>query len=458
VRKDFPGWVPPEQATLDRYWREATFAVDTSVLLDLYRFSADAREGLLAALRSFGDRLWIPHQVALEFHRNRFGVLLAQRDAEEKLLNELEGIQRELDGQLSQLLRGAGRRDLDPLRDAITESFEALRASLQKAEQAHTEGLGKSVQEDPIYEEVESLFADRVGQPFAEADLAAVIEDAKARISDERPPGYLDDGKSGDARYGDVIVWHQLCVMAERKKLPVVLVADDRKADWVWEERGKTLGPRPELVAEMRKKAEVGFYLYTPSRLFELWKDRQGGEDERSEILEEIRSPSLIEAPKSIFAERPPGPRFTAKGTVESFRKGSRMAPTSPRLVDSAMSSLEFDDGEWVLSLQFVPNEIDGQTPGVRARVDDDRGNSAVVDYPIGMGVPGRLRTLVLRYPLNFLGAHDLLPGRYSVEWSAFSHQRHQGAVIGEIREDLARDAFYTLPRPGESEGIRTSD
>lgn len=443
MRDDFPGWVLPDQETLDWYWQEAIFAVDTSVLLDLYRFSAEAREGLLDALRSFGDRLWIPHQVALEFHKNRFGVLLAQRDAEEKLLKELDGIERDLDGQLSKLLRGAGRRDLDPTRDAITDGFKELREKLQKAEQAHTEGLGKSIRDDPIYEEVEKLCADRIGAPFTDSRLAEVIKDAEERFRNQQPPGYLDDGKSDDAKFGDVIVWHQLFDMANTKKRPVVLVADDRKADWVWEERGKTLGPRPELVAEMREVAGVGFHLYTPSRLFELWKDRQEGGSERSEILEEIRSPSPAESPEHLLRDGPS--RERAGGPMLADPSERWWQSHSSRLVATARSEIHVEGGEWKLSLQFTPNEINGLTPGIRARVSDDRGNSSSVDYPIGLGVAGRPRTIALSYPYDFLGTRGLPEGQYTVEWTAFSHQRNFEGVAGEIKEDLTHDVFFIV-------------
>jgi hypothetical protein len=418
--------------------------VDTSVLLDLYRFSADARDGLLKALKSFGDRLWIPHQVGLEFHRNRFGVLLDQREAEGKLLNELDEIQKDLDAQLSQRLRGAGRRDLDPLRDAVNDGFKQLRDRLQEAEKAHTEGLGKSIQEDPIYEEVEGLCANRIGEQFSEEQMRAALDDAKKRFSEERPPGYLDAGKTDAARYGDVILWHQLCAMARVRKAPVVLVADDRKSDWVWEVRGKTLGPRPELVAEMFDTAGVGFHLYTPSRLFEIWKDRQGGDEERPEILEEIRSP-YQSGPESPFQDLSRHRRHAGKAAVDAFNEGRRATEQISRLVASARSSLDFEEGEWVLSLQFVPFEIDGSTTGVRARVTDPLGLTSTVDFPGELSVAGRPRTVVLRYPRDFQDATLSASGEYAVEWIAFSQIRHLGAVVSEAREMLAHNTFAML-------------
>src|SRR5690242_6536903 len=53
-------------------------APDTNVLLNLYRFQGGAREDLFGALESLQDRLWIPHQVGLEFQRRRIGVIADQ--------------------------------------------------------------------------------------------------------------------------------------------------------------------------------------------------------------------------------------------------------------------------------------------------------------------------------------------------------------------------------------------
>src|SRR5690349_1282125 len=218
MRDQFPGWIPPDETTLESYWSEATFAVDASVLLDLYRFSEQARTSLLSTLRSFGERLWIPHQVVLEFHQNRFNVLFAQRHAEDNLLSELERLRADLHEQLGKRLKAAGRRDLAPLQEAIDEGFEQLRTKLKEAEKAHTQGLGETIGDDPVYEEVESLCEGQMGSPFTSQRCKEVLADARERFRMEVPPGYLDKDKPEDRRYGDVVLWHQLCEKAKETK------------------------------------------------------------------------------------------------------------------------------------------------------------------------------------------------------------------------------------------------
>lgn len=420
MRDLFPGWVPPDEETLDHYWREATFAIDTSVLLDLYRFSGDARNGLLDALQSLEDRLWIPHQVGFEFHRNRFGVLLDQREAETKLLAQLDEIQASLDDQLSQRLRGVGRRDLAPLRDAVREGIESLRKKLQEAEKAHTKGLGESIQDDPVYEQVVELVGDRIGKPFDTKRQEEVIRDAEQRLQNEVPPGYLDANKDGVAKYGDVILWHQLCERAEDTEKPIVLIADDQKSDWVWEVRGKTLGPRPELVAEMKEKAKVGFHLYTPKRFLQIWEKRGAERRVQPEVWEEIESPSppvqggrsdlfFSALERSLEKSEDPIPLSWVERLVRERQK-EQQGPASP--------IHRVSDQDVFLGLTYEVRDL--EDPDGQVRVVIHRPDGSIVGSVAESVQPetaGIKRHAIAHYPRDFARSDQLISGPYRVVW-----------------------------------------
>jgi hypothetical protein len=448
MRELFPGWVPPDEETLDQYWSTATFAVDTSVLLDLYRFSEEARSGLLEALRSFQERLWIPHQVGLEFHRNRFGVLLAQREAEDNLLSELDQIRKDLDSQLSQRLRGAGRRDLAPLREAVDGGFESLREKLSEAEKEHTKGLGESTTDDPIYEEVAALCADRVGPPFDSERHAEVSADAEERIRTKTPPGYLDAGKEDGLQYGDAILWQQLCDRAAETKKPVVLVSDDQKVDWVWEERGKTLGPRPELVAEMRDRAGVGFHIYTPTRLLQIWKQREEGQEVAPAVLEEIEGstePEQVVALKHHSILR----RYldSINRLTESDEKvnDSLLIPTFAKAAEKFRSRASHQIGldHVELGLEFWPLTVLDSVSAVRVTVKPSRGEASVRMLPLSRVLPPPV-SLSSSYPGDFRGVEDLRAGTYEVIWEALALvvDEDEAGTLTEKTAEIARDIF----------------
>ncbi len=54
------------------YW------TDTNVLLGLYRYPKEAHDELIRTFNQIEDRLWIPHQVALEYQENRLSVISEQ--------------------------------------------------------------------------------------------------------------------------------------------------------------------------------------------------------------------------------------------------------------------------------------------------------------------------------------------------------------------------------------------
>ena len=51
-------------------------ALDTNVLLNLYRYNEQTRQDLLNILRQLGECLWVPHRAMEEFWRNRDSAIL----------------------------------------------------------------------------------------------------------------------------------------------------------------------------------------------------------------------------------------------------------------------------------------------------------------------------------------------------------------------------------------------
>ena len=51
--------------------------------------------------------------------------------------------------------------------------------------------------------------------------------------------------------------------MASTRKKPVIFVTEDEKKDWWWRIEDRIVGPRPELIEEMKEKASVSYYSYS---------------------------------------------------------------------------------------------------------------------------------------------------------------------------------------------------
>ncbi len=105
MRKLFPGYYRPTDEEFDELWRQALFAFDANMMLNLYRYSETTRDQFLRILGSaeIRDRIWLPHQAALEYQRNRFTVIDTQRAAYRQIR---DGLDKALEGLGNKVLAG----------------------------------------------------------------------------------------------------------------------------------------------------------------------------------------------------------------------------------------------------------------------------------------------------------------------------------------------------------------
>ena len=243
--------------------------LDTNVLLNLYRYNAQTRADLVAVLERLEDRLWVPHQVLVEFWRNRESAL---RDLEETGENTVETLKDHCQQSLGALRAWANRialpaEHLGDLKGQLEQAFTAVTDAISGL--VATESLTQSLDtnEDPVLRTLEPVLAGRVGAAMAPETHAAAMKEALRRIGDGLPPGYKDKNKTDERAAGDYLVWRQLLDEAERRRTDVLLVTGDVKDDWWRRERGQTRGPRLELVEELRRCADVRLFMLRPESL-----------------------------------------------------------------------------------------------------------------------------------------------------------------------------------------------
>ena len=235
---------------------------DTNVLLNLYRFQSEARDQLFGALEKLGDRLWIPYQVGLEFHRRRLDVMKDQEGyftkTRDDVLNAIDALQGKVRGFGTRI--GLGAEHIKKIDDGIVELNSLIADVVMKAEGLNEVRLGGHAS-DEVLARIDVLFENRVGGLMTAADLDDARKEALRRVKDQIPPGYKDKDKADPT--GDYLLWRQLMTEAEKRKLPVMFITNDIKEGWVQREHGLTLGARYELRAEMMAEASVPFIIMT---------------------------------------------------------------------------------------------------------------------------------------------------------------------------------------------------
>lgn len=258
MKDQFPGYFRPSEKDFESLWRSASIALDASVLLDLYRYSDDTRKEFLRVLRTFSDRLWLPHRAAQEFFRNRLSVIGQQERTYEEAAKALDQIEKDFKNKRQHPFISP------PLLERLGEVFSNVRAELGSSKEAHRQRMTS----DPILEELEELFRQRIGgAPTGEA-LTKICADGKQRYDRKIPPGYKDAGKDEiedpTRRYGDLILWMEVLKKSKTDQVSTILVLDDRKEDWWSTYEGRTIGPRPELIKEFYDCVGKPCYLYQP--------------------------------------------------------------------------------------------------------------------------------------------------------------------------------------------------
>lgn len=286
MKSSFPGHFKENERDLRGIWDSSLFVFDANILLNLYRYSDTTRNEFLRLLTKIKNRSWIPHRSAEEYLNNRLTVIDQQEKSYDETENLIRTLRRDLENSRQHPFVSAG------VMEKASGVFDELCDELKNNKSVHTSRISN----DEIKDAIANIFEGRVGLPYDEERLNKLTTEGEERYKQKIPPGFKDISKSGDndvlseryRKYGDLIVWMQVIDKAIEIKKGVVFVTDDKKEDW-WERfKGKTVGPRPELVKEFKDKSSQTFLMYQADRFLELARENLG-EQVSDEIVEEIR-------------------------------------------------------------------------------------------------------------------------------------------------------------------------
>ena len=263
MKNQFPGYFSLPKAQIKKLWDEGLFVFDANILLGLYRYSDATRKEFFATLDAVKERCWIPHQAAKEYFDNRLSVIGKQEEAYVDIVKSMDDIENKFKSSHQHPF-------LSPkVLDRICKDFEIARDELEKSKSFHT----SRITDDDVLAEIERIFRDRIGLPYSDKDLSSILVEGEERYKKNIPPGFRDGKKDDSAdstrRFGDLILWKQILDKAKADKQGVIFVCDDRKDDWWLQFKGKTLGPRPELIKEFIGMAGTNLHIYSSDRFLE---------------------------------------------------------------------------------------------------------------------------------------------------------------------------------------------
>jgi hypothetical protein len=270
MRSQFKGHFNESEKTISELWENATFVFDANVLLNLYRYSDQGRDAFLSLLKLSGvkNRIWLPKQSAHEFLKNRLQVIGEQSKAYDETKQKIVNIKTRFEGSKGHpFVSEKTMSDLLSVLDRITTELDR-----------NKKFQDDKITKDDLKHQIADLFDGCVGPGLCDKAMDALFEKGAARYKENIPPGYLDGSKHKNAErradkrsnFGDFILWQQTLDFAKENNRHVILVTDDRKEDWWLKKSGKTVSPRPELIAEFADTTNQKILIYTPNRFLEV--------------------------------------------------------------------------------------------------------------------------------------------------------------------------------------------
>ena len=293
MKEGFSEFYTPTEKEFHDLWSKCKFVLDANVLLDLYRYSPKASEELIEILKklSDSDKLWIPHQVALEYNKNRIDVIIKEKSK----IDRVRGL---IDNHISELKKDLKKEDRARKNTHSASIVSALEKAIDKSSKEIKDELEKEIKKRPdllknddIRETLSELLKGKIGAPYPQDKLEDIYKDCQSRYDLQIPPGYKDaEKKEGRAKYGDAIIWFQIIDYAKEKISPIIFVTRDDKVDW-WNPQTESENdkqPDYDLIREFTSKVGCPFYMY-PTDRFLYWAEKEIGAIISKETIEEIK-------------------------------------------------------------------------------------------------------------------------------------------------------------------------
>ncbi|MED3897408.1 PIN-like domain-containing protein [Priestia aryabhattai] len=266
----FIGFYRPTNNEFKELWENCHFVFDANMLLNVYRYSDLARETLIKIFYELNDRIWIPHQAALEYHFN----ILEEIKKQEKTYKELQSFIKKKALEIEEEYKKFS------LRHSNLKMDEKLLKNLQDSIENLCEDLNFQQNEHPdlneTKDEIMKIFTNKVGNPYTQEKIDEIQIKGETRYNLKQPPGFKDNKKEGtryhddriyENKYGDLILWNQIMDYSYEKEVPIIFITDDRKDDWWNTIMGEKVGPSPQLLQEFQKNTNGNtFYMYQPKQ------------------------------------------------------------------------------------------------------------------------------------------------------------------------------------------------
>lgn len=289
MKKEFIGYYDPTEEEIKNAWNNSIFAFDANTLLNLYRYTSETRKDFLDILKILKNRLFLPYQAALEYHRNRKSVIFSNQNAYTELC---EILKKNFDIDILEKVSKFKRHPsiiIQNIKNIQTDFINKLNVEIEKQKIKHPDFKSK----DEILEDLTKLFENSLGRKFSNEELLNIYKSGKDRYAEKIPPGYMDaipkKDKGENYIYGDLIIWKELINYSIVEKKQLIFITDDSKEDWWISENGDSSKPRAELIKEFYDLTGMRIFIYKADLFLQYAKEQKFMPKLKDKSINEIK-------------------------------------------------------------------------------------------------------------------------------------------------------------------------
>ena len=325
---------------------------DTNSLLNVFRFTPEASKVYFEIIQSVQDKIYIPYLVALEFHFHKSETLLLNEINVTKFKNNFSKNWNKLKSEAAKTLFSS----LSYRNDKDNKELNAYLSDLLNSEDLNIENKlvekisSISENQTNIFNALVEIMHSKTGERYTQDMITKIEKEGEERYKNGIPPGFNDankklsrsyNGIKYQQKFGDLIIWKDIISKAKEDRIKhVIFVTSDGKRDSKTDlnykvcvgndgngkEKYQIIGPRVELIEEMKNETGADFYL-----MDELEFMKQFSQEEVSSQVAKSINDTLLDFAKIVSTSvndskekllvRSPSQSVSGKSSVVKRRK-----------------------------------------------------------------------------------------------------------------------------------------
>lgn len=296
----FKHYLPLSEKEISNIWQNGIIVFDTNILLHLYRYDITLRNKLLTILKEkeINSKFWIPSKVYEEFLKNRAVIMCDQWSVEEKIKSTIDKEISSLKSSIKEQFSHKYHAYISPdnINSILNDTIDKINNQIDEDKKNK---YSLEFNKDMLLNEIIKITKKKIGEIIPKSELDEIYKEGEERYKKLIPPGYKDGNKNEPDKYSDLVIWKSI-INKGKEGFDIIFVVDDKKEDWWKIEKGKTIGPQPQLRKEFFEATGKSIIFYESTQFYKYVDDYIS----KNKILTELENEKLKTALIEPFLKR----------------------------------------------------------------------------------------------------------------------------------------------------------